>query len=232
MWERLFCILKRPKIYIFSSCFSGKNENFRFWSIYPGNFGSYRSRIFGNDRLVHLRAGIRVSDQRKVSVRQIFMIRTWDERNIAICSGVYMIRVRRSDLNGSQRLEKMFEHEMTKTKMRLQRKKISPSKKWKVAWMGRSGELLKFWLKIFQQIDDSGFSRVLAILQNMDFWSILKVFYPQKIIKFKEKYIFSAFLGYNIDAPIFFRNLLKMLVHFGVYNYFFACQHARNVLSR
>ena len=46
--------------------------------------------------------------------------------------------------------------------------------------MGRSGELLQFWLKIFQQIDDSGFSRVLAILQNMDFWSILRVCYPQK----------------------------------------------------
>ena len=34
-----------------------------------------------------------------------------------------MIRVRLSDLNGSQRLEKMSEHEMTKTGMRLQRKK-------------------------------------------------------------------------------------------------------------
>ena len=116
------------------------------------------------------------------SVTKIFMIPTWDERNIAIFWGVYMIRVRRIDLNGSQRLEKMFEHEMTKTKMRLQRKKISPSKKSKMAWMGRSGELLKFWLKIFQQIDDSGFNHVLAISQNMDIRSVLRVFYFQKKI--------------------------------------------------
>ena len=35
--------------------------------------------------------------------------------------------------------------------------------------MGHSVELLKFRLKIFQQIDDSGFNRVLAISQNLDF---------------------------------------------------------------
>ena len=46
--------------------------------------------------------------------------------------------------------------------------------------MGRSGELLKFWLKIFQQIDDSGFNRVHIFSQNLDFWTILMVFYPQK----------------------------------------------------
>ena len=58
------------------------------------------------------------------SVINIFMIRTWDERNIAIFSAVYMIRVHGIDLNASKRLEKLFEHEMTKTKMRLRRKKI------------------------------------------------------------------------------------------------------------
>ena len=57
----------------FFRIFSGKKiEKLRFWSIYPSNFGSYRSRIVGNDRLVHLRAGMRVSDQRKVVVRHIF----------------------------------------------------------------------------------------------------------------------------------------------------------------
>ena len=58
-------------------------------------------------------------------VIKMFMIRTWGERNIVIFSAVYMIRVRRIDLNGSKRLEKMFEHEMTKTKMRLQKKKMT-----------------------------------------------------------------------------------------------------------
>ena len=68
--------------------------------------------------------------------------------------------------------------------------------------MGRSGELLKVWLKIFQQIDDSGFNHVLAILQNMVFWSVLRAFYPQEIPKIRKKCIFSAFLGYKLDAPI------------------------------
>ena len=60
------------------------------------------------------------------------MVRTWDERNTAIFSAVYMTWVRRSDLNESKRLEKLFEHEMTKTKMRLQRKKydLLKNEKW------------------------------------------------------------------------------------------------------
>ena len=63
---------KDENMILFQIFFRKKMEKLMFWSIYPGNFGSYRSRIVGNDRLVHLRAGIRVSDQRKVSVRHIF----------------------------------------------------------------------------------------------------------------------------------------------------------------
>ena len=70
---------------------------------------------------------------------------------------------------------------MAKTKMRLQTEKnMTFVKKSKMAWMDHSVELLKFWLKIFQQIDDSGFNRVPISSQNLDFWSVSRVFYFQK----------------------------------------------------